>query len=141
MTVANPPVRLMTELDHLRVSNLVRVRGRLSVPESLAPVLEDLIDAAELVDSRVVPPDVVTMNSQVLIADQPGGAQRQLTLCYPADAEPATGCVSVLSPVGAALLGLSVGQLASWETPQGETASAQIVSLVFQPEESGDYLL
>ena len=141
MTIQNTPTRLLTELDHLRISNLVRSRGRLSVPEALAPVLEELIEGADLVDSRAVPPDVVTMYSQVLIADQATGVRSQLTLCYPADAEPAAGFVSVLSPVGAGLLGMSVGQIASWDTPQGETTEAEIVGLLFQPEESGDYLL
>lgn len=140
MSIATAPARLLTELDHLRISSLIRNRGRLSVPEAVAPVLEELMDVADLVDSREVPPNVVTMYSQVLIAEQPTGVRRQLTLCYPADAEPAAGFVSVLSPVGAGLLGLSVGQVASWDTPQGETACAEIVSMLFQPEQSGDYL-
>jgi hypothetical protein len=56
-----------------------------------------------------VRPDVVTMYSQVLLQDTRSGQRNTLTLCYPADAEPAVGFVSVLSPVGSALLGLRVG--------------------------------
>ncbi len=141
MSISGIQARLLTELDHVRISNLIRRPGRLLVPQELAPALEDLIQGADLVDSRDVPPDVVTMYSQVLIADRPTGIQRKLTLCYPVDAEPAAGFVSILSPVGASLLGLSVGQIASWSSPQGDTASAHILSVLFQPEKSGDYLL
>lgn len=132
--------RTLTELDHLRISNLVRLPSGWSIA-GLAPAITDVIEAADLVSSYDVPPNVVTMYSQVLLADLPSGERRKLTLCYPHDAEPASGFVSVLSPVGAALLGLSVGQTASWTGPQGEQASAQILELLFQPEDSGDYLL
>ncbi|MFI5447068.1 nucleoside diphosphate kinase regulator [Polaromonas sp. UC242_47] len=139
MSVSTPQSRTVTELDHVRISNLLRhPSGRASAADA---AIDDVIDGAELVSSYDVPPHVVTMYSQVLIADTHTGEQRKLTLCYPHDAEPATGFVSVLSPVGAALLGLSVGQTARWASPQGEPASAEIMSLLFQPEESGDYLL
>lgn len=136
-----PQPRTMTELDHVRISNLLRRPPAGVSVESGA--IEDVIDGAELVSSYEVPPHVVTMYSQVLIADTLTGEQRKLILCYPHDAEPATGSVSVsvLSPVGAALLGLSVGQVAHWAGPQGARASAQIRAVLFQPEESGDYLL
>ena len=131
--------RVMTELDHVRISRLLRRPPAGVLVESGA--IEDVIDGAELVSSYEVPPHVVTMYSQVLIADMQTGEQRKLILCYPHDAEPAAGSVSVLSPVGAALLGLSVGQVAHWAGPQGTRASAQIRAVLFQPEESGDYLL
>jgi regulator of nucleoside diphosphate kinase len=131
--------RVMTELDHVRISRLLR-----QPPAGVwvgPGAIEDVIDGAELVSSYEVPPHVVTMYSQVLIADMQTGEQRKIILCYPHDAEPATGSVSVLSPVGAALLGLSVGQVAHWAGPQGARASAQIRAVLFQPEESGDCLL
>lgn len=140
MSFSTPPTRLLTELDHIRISNLLRGPGLLAAgaPESPAA---DAIDDAELICSYKMPPDVVTMYSQVLTADSATGEERKLTLCYPPDAEPATGFVSVLTPVGAALLGLKVGQVARWTTPNGDPASAEILQILFQPEESGDYLL
>ena len=63
-----------------------------------------------------------------------------LTLCYPQDAEPAAGFISVLSPVGISLLGLRVGDMAKWQTPHGEECSATIESIQYQPEATGDYL-
>jgi regulator of nucleoside diphosphate kinase len=84
-------------------------------------------------------PDVVTMYSQVLLCDPRTGRQRKLTLCYPSDAEPAAGFVSVLSPVGSSLLGLRVGATARWRTPLGDTVEAEVLAILFQPEASGDY--
>ena len=84
-------------------------------------------------------PDVVTMYSQVVLQDTQTGQRNTLTLCYPADAEPAVGFVSVLSPVGSALLGLRVGSVARWSTPAGDEKAAEILALLFQPESSGDY--
>lgn len=133
-------VRLLTELDHIRISKLLM---RPSSPLSAAAVgqIEDVLQNAELVSSYDVPPSVVTMYSQVMIADRPSGQPRKLTICYPSDAEPSTSFVSVFSPVGTSLLGLSVGQVAQWTGPDGKPASAKILGVAFQPEESGDYLL
>lgn len=127
--------RTLTELDHVR---LVRMLQRLAAAP--APMGE-LLDLAHVVPSRAVEPDVVTMYSQVQLIDAASGARSTLTLCYPHDAEPAAGFVSVLSPVGRALLGLRVGDVAQWATPDGGMQSAEIVALLFQPEASGDYTL
>jgi regulator of nucleoside diphosphate kinase len=133
--------RTLTELDHVRLLNLVR-RGRRS-DGSPAPRLasELVLDACAVVPSRQAPPDVVTMYSQVMLEDLESGQLSKLTLCYPADAEPAEGFVSVLSPVGASLLGLRVGGVARWATPAGEERAAEILAILFQPEASGDYAM
>lgn len=123
--------RTLTELDHLRLSKLL--------DEKSHPGLEALLDAAEVLGSREVPADVVTMYSQVTIADVPSGQRHKLTLCYPKDAEPGAGSVSVLSPVGMSLIGLRLGAVASWTLPSGEESRAEVVEILFQPEASGDY--
>lgn len=121
--------RTLTELDHARLS-------RLTAPG--API-EALLDSAQLLPSRQVPPDIVTMHSQVLVADPATGEQRKLTLSYPQDADAAQGFVSVLSPVGTSLLGLPVGALARWRAPNGAAGAAELLGILFQPEASGDY--
>jgi regulator of nucleoside diphosphate kinase len=132
--------RTLTELDHVRLLNLVRRDPRRS---GLRPRLdiELILDACAVVASRKVPPDVVTMYSQVLLKDLENGERQQLTLCYPADAEPAAGFISVLSPVGCSLLGLRVGSVARWPTPTGGCRSAEVLAILFQPEGSGDYAM
>jgi regulator of nucleoside diphosphate kinase len=141
MSICSHPSRTLTELDHIRISNLVRHASRSTAAGPGPRPIDDVIDGAELVSSYEVAPDVVTMYSQVRVADLQTGEQRTLTLCYPVDAEPASGFVSVLSPAGAGLLGLSAGQTARWTTPQGGQVAVRILALLFQPEGSGDYLL
>jgi regulator of nucleoside diphosphate kinase len=133
--------RTLTELDHVRLLNLLRrdARGDGSVASHRA--IEDLLDACTLVPSREVAPDLVTMYSQVLLQDLQTGQRNTLTLCYPADAEPAVGFVSVLSPVGCALLGRGVGSVVRWSTPSGEEKEGEILAILFQPESSGDYTM
>lgn len=123
--------RLLTELDFKRLNNLH--------DGQLPSELVDTLDALDLVSSREIPPDFVTMYSQVIVEDLGSKKRQKLTLCYPVDAEPQRGFISVLSPVGASLLGQRVGAIARWQTPNGEVCAAEIAALLFQPEASGDY--
>ena len=126
-----PPGELwLTKLDHGR---LFKLNGG-HPPERLTEVL----DAADIIDSAQVRPDVVTLYSQVRVT-QDDGEQRTLTLCYPDDAEPNAGFISVLSPVGLALLGRCVGAQVSWTMPSGKQRLLTIDALLFQPESTGDY--
>lgn len=136
MATSPSSARVLTELDHVRIGKLLKHPGM-----AFAAALEAVLDNAELISSYDVPPQLVTMNSRVLIADALLGEERTLTLCYPPEADPNTGFVSVLSPVGTALLGLTEGQTAHWAAPHGAQACATILKVIFQPEESGDYLL
>lgn len=126
--------RILTELDHARLWRCLRRDG--NPPDAALP---ELLDAAVVVPGRQVPGDVVTMYSSVLVQEHPAARPRKLTLCYPEDAEPAQGFVSVLSPVGSALLGLPVGATAHWPLPDGGRAQARVTEILFQPEASGDY--
>lgn len=123
--------RLLTEIDHARLNKLHGVQ--------LPPELIETLDSLDLVPSREIPPDVVTMYSQVMVEDLDSHQRQKLTLCYPDDAEPHLGFISVLSPVGASLLGQRVGATARWRTPNGDACAADIVALLFQPEASGDF--
>jgi regulator of nucleoside diphosphate kinase len=130
--------RTLTDLDHIR---LVRLTRRLNEHEWLRPgcLIDEILDAAQLVPSRDVAPDVVTMYSQVELADDATDTTYRLTVCYPSDADPQAGFVSALSPVGAAVLGLRVGDTARWRLPNGKERTAKVVAVLFQPEASGDY--
>jgi regulator of nucleoside diphosphate kinase len=123
--------RLLTELDHVRLTKLLDAKSHNN--------LEALLDNAELVESRDVPADIVTMHSQVTIVDARTGHRDQMTLCYPREADPAKGFLSVLSPVGMSLIGLRLGATATWKTPGGEEGSAKVAEILYQPEASGEY--
>lgn len=133
--------RTLTELDHVRLLNLARRHTRVDGAPAPCPAIQEVLDTCAIVPSRQAPPDVVTMYSQVVLRDLPAGERSTLTLCYPADAEPASGFISVLSPVGTSLLGMREGSVARWLTPAGEARAAEIVAILFQPEDSGDYTL
>lgn len=124
--------RVFTELDAVRIARL----GDGAVP----PTLLDDLDAGEVVPSTVIPADVVTMNSVVEVLDHASGRRRRYTVCYPGDADPGNGRISVLSPLGASLLGLAAGAEASWVAPSGERRAVTVVAVLFQPEASGDYV-
>jgi regulator of nucleoside diphosphate kinase len=121
--------RTLTELDFARLGKL---------RDGHAP-LAQLLDATDVIPSRDVPADIVTMYSQLELLDLQTRRRQKLTLCYPRDAEPAAGFISVLSPVGLGLLGLRVGSVARWRTPGGEENEAEVSAVLFQPEASGDY--
>lgn len=125
-------LRQLTALDFAR---LRKVASFGSQPEP-----DELLDEAEVIDSRQVAPDVVTMYAQVELEDLATSSRQTLVVCYPADAEPARGYISVLSPVGLALLGLPVGAVARWQAPGGGEKAAKVAAILFQPEASGDYV-
>jgi regulator of nucleoside diphosphate kinase len=92
---------------------------------------------AVIVDVHDVPPDVVTMNSEVVYEDCATGARRAVHVVYPKDADASHGRVSVLAPIGSALLGLRIGQSIDWRVPSG-VRRIRVVEVRYQPEAAGD---
>ncbi len=131
--------RVLTELDHSRLSKLVGLQTAL-LPDAVLEPLQDLLIDAHIVPSREVRDDIVTMYAQIQVHLNGSEAPSKIVLCYPADAEPASGFVSVLSPMGLALLGLSIGQTAQWHSPTGAPMTGRVERILFQPEASGDYV-
>ena len=136
MQATAPAERTLTLIDHVR---LTRLLVDIESTDALAQAMRDLLDTSDLVAARAVPSTVVTMESQVLLRDAAGDAPPyELTLCYPGRSVPSSGCVSVLSPVGGALLGRRVGDTASWTGPAGHRGAARILAVLFQPEAHGE---
>ncbi|MEO8249362.1 MAG: GreA/GreB family elongation factor [Burkholderiales bacterium] len=135
--------RTLTELDCARLTILLRraARDRSAAPLPVLPTGK-LRDFVAVVSPRHVPHDVVTMYSQVVVRHVGTDWRETLTLCYPPDANPAAGFVSILSPAGWSLLGLAVGAVARWSDPSdpaGEHNEVEVEEILFQPESSGDY--
>ena len=131
---SQPPI-LVTHHDHARLEQLLtRVNDQNPTAEAL---LEEL-DRAKRVDPRSVPADVVTMNSRVRFRERVSGKERELTLVFPQDA--GDGRVSILTPIGCALLGLSVGQVIDWMGPTGRTLQLELLAIPYQPEAAGDFV-
>lgn len=131
----------MSKPDHVIVTDRDLER-LLSMVESTAHAasLEGELDRAVVVKQREVPPDVVTMNSRIVYEDCATGVRREVHLVYPRDADPARGRISILAPVGSALLGLRVGQEISWKLPAG-VRCIRVVEIPYQPQAEGHFHL
>jgi len=103
--------------------------------------LEEILDHARVVDPDTVPGTVVTMNSRVLYEDVVTGEKGTATIVYPSEADPAQGRISVLSPVGAALIGESEGAEVELPLPHAQRRRIRIVDVLYQPEAQGDFTL
>jgi regulator of nucleoside diphosphate kinase len=108
-------------------------------PVGLDQLEEELARCAE-VSQETVPADVVTMNSKVTLKDLTAGKEITCTLVFPEDADSAQGRVSILAPLGMAILGYRVGDKVSWKMPSG-VHELQIEAVHFQPEAVGNYQL
>lgn len=95
---------------------------------------------AETVDSKAVPATVVTMNSRVVVQDVGTGEISEYTLVFPEKADISQGRLSVVSPIGTAILGYAKGDTITWQTPGGPR-QIRIEEIPYQPEAAGDYHL
>jgi regulator of nucleoside diphosphate kinase len=98
-------------------------------PNSAALLLGEL-DRATTLPAAELPPDVVTMGSRVVFLDRASGERHSVELVYPGEADMALGRVSVLTPIGAALIGMRRGSAIDWPNRQGEVRRLKIVEVV-----------
>jgi regulator of nucleoside diphosphate kinase len=127
---------VVTAADNERLRTLIRLR-RDSGDRDVAEALADELDRAEVVPAERIAGNVVTMNSRVVFRDEETGENREISLVYPEDSSPEHGRISILAPVGTALLGLSVGQTIDWPLPQGRLKRYRVIEVVYQPEAAG----
>lgn len=132
-----PRTIYITELDMKRLLPLVE-RNRDTRTDLTS--FEAELRRANVVDSRQVPPDVVTMNSRVRLRDLEDGEETVYTLVFPDQASIEENRISVLAPVGTAMLGQRVGDEVEWEVPAGKVR-LQVVEIIFQPEAAGQFHL
>lgn len=127
----------ITEQDMKRLRELLR--GTRDPYGKDRPYLEALraeLDRAKIVASDDVNPDVVTMNSTVRVRDPEAGRSVTLTLVFPEDADAQEDRISVVAPLGAALLGYRVGDRVSFRVPAG-VRTCKILEVLYQPEAAG----
>lgn len=134
-----PTAICVTDRDAAKLARIVEdLLRRSNALEHGAEALHETLDAARIMPAPEIPGDVVTMNSALVIEDVAQRTLRTLTLVYPEQADPALGRVSVLSPLGNALLGTRVGEQLRLATPAGER-SVRVINMQFQPEAAGRY--
>ena len=131
----------ITEYDLKRLRELIEDAKR---AERRGNEYLDSLDAelsrGKVVAPTEVPPDVVTMNSRVHLVDQDTHEEMVYTLVFPQEADITQSKISVLAPIGTAMLGYRVGDTFTWQVPDG-VRRLQVKRVLYQPEASGDYHL
>ena len=101
--------------------------------------LLDELARADIVAPQDMPPNVVTMNSTVRFEIDTPQEQFCLTLAYPKDMAKVDNGISILTPIGTALLGLKVGDTIAWPRLDGQMLNVRLLEVLYQPEKGGDY--
>lgn len=131
----------ITEFDLKRLSDLLdRARSWDEKDRDCLIKLEEELEWAQVVSPREIPGDVMTMNSQARIRDLKSNEEMVFTLVFPAEADYERGRLSVLAPIGMALLGYRAGETVEWKIPSG-VRRLKIEQVLYQPEAAGDYHL
>lgn len=115
---------ILTQNDFQKITSLIKVSD-----SEIAELLEQEMDRATVVADDELPIDVVSMNSKVTFKDMDTNKESLATLVYPQDAKIEEGKISILAPIGAALIGLRVGQFIEWPMPSGKSKRLIVVSV------------
>jgi len=121
------PKIVVSDIDHERLTILAG-----NVSEKLEEVAEELmqeLDRAKVVPQKKLPADVVRMGSMVEFRSN-DGHERKVTLVYPGEADIAQGKISILTPIGTALIGLTPGQSMSWTARDGKAHELSVISVI-----------
>ncbi|MEM4988477.1 nucleoside diphosphate kinase regulator [Collimonas sp. H4R21] len=132
-----PPL-IISSFDLERIEQLLASSACRNLPG--ADALQNELGRATVVAPEDMPPGVITMNSAVRFIDEVSNTEYGMTLAYPSPSNP-PDAVSILAPVGSALLGLSVGQSISWQGPGGRPLQLRILDVTYQPEANGEFHL
>lgn len=131
----------ITDFDKARLEELIGVAEDFGAHHRKdLDALAGELAKAKVVRSSKVPPDVVTMNSKVVLRDVDTGEEMTYVLVFPKDADVDAGKISILAPVGTAIIGYSKGDVIEWPVPSG-VRRIRIEEILYQPEKEGDYHL
>ncbi|PTN33202.1 nucleoside diphosphate kinase regulator [Desulfonatronum sp. SC1] len=133
----NKPNIIVTSVDAKRLETLLDSLSPNSFPGMSE--LEAELERAKVVAPEELPGTVVTMNSTVKFRVEPSGEEFVMTLVYPGSEDSQGQKISILAPVGSALLGLTQGDEIEWPRPGGGTMRVAIMDVIYQPERSGDF--
>ncbi|MDD4334460.1 MAG: nucleoside diphosphate kinase regulator [Desulfotomaculaceae bacterium] len=128
----------ITEKDRIKLQKLISEAKEFH-PSSEVYLnnLEQELDRAQVVSSEKIPHNVITMNSKVLLRDIDSGEEMIYTLVYPNEANLMEDKISVLAPVGTAIIGLREKNAIDWKIPSG-MVRLEVKKILYQPEAAGD---
>lgn len=124
---------MLTQPDHDQIVRMLKAGRATATSGTARSRLSEALGAATVVDPTTIPPTVVTMNSVVTVIEMETGEITSYALVYPADANVDRLRISVLAPLGAALLGRSEGEIVEVDGPAG-TKRYFVQKVAFQPE-------
>ena len=131
---------VITINDYQRLLGLIEFASlNAKMPEVVSHLYKGLVTAKMLPQANISS-DVVTMNSRILLKDILNEREAEVAITYPQDADSRERKISVFSSIGVALLGRQVGDVVSWNTPNG-MGQFEILEVIYQPEAVGDYSL
>jgi regulator of nucleoside diphosphate kinase len=125
----------LTELD------VARLEKHAAANPKFQDMLDDVLTRAVIVDSREIPANIVTMNSQATLVDEASGEQMTWTVVYPPDADFSHGRLNVFSPAGLALLGAKRGERIRFTPPSGTEKVLRVEKILYQPEAADNFSL
>ena len=131
----------ITKFDMDRLVEIIEgLRMSRKANQAALDLLERELYSAELVDPKDIPRDVITMNSRVSVTDADSGEKMTFTLVFPSASAATENRLSILAPLGMALLGYRMGDIVEWTVPAG-VKKLRIDEILYQPEAAGDYHL
>jgi regulator of nucleoside diphosphate kinase len=129
----------LTDKDYNRLLQVVQAQRQKNGLFVVAALSQEL-KRAKVVSPTEIPADVITMNSRVRLKEMKSAAELDIDIVYPKDADVGKRKVSVLAPVGTAVLGCKVGDEVKWPVAQG-MVTYKVQELIYQPEAAGDFNL
>lgn len=130
----------ITKYDYTRLKSMVQEYTKTNKADTNIKDLSGEIERAQKVDSYTIGSNYITMNSVFELKKMNELDFQQFKLVFPEDADIDKGQISVLAPIGTAVLGYKVGDVIKWKVPDGENYF-QITNILYQPEANGDYHL
>ena len=127
----------ITEYDFERLQEMLRTARHSGYTQDCVEKLKEEIERARIVSSEKIPGDLVTMNSRIVLEDEQTYQEFTFQVVFPSDSDVDAGKISILAPVGRALLGYKVGDTVEWKAPRG-MRRLKIIKMLYQPESEGD---
>jgi regulator of nucleoside diphosphate kinase len=138
MTKASERTICISEYDLDRLQTLIDNASRQSRDQAHVQELEQELERGIVMAPKNIPGDVITMNSRVLLRDLESGETIEYTLVFPHHADIQEGKISILAPIGTAMIGYRVGDVIEWKVPAG-VKRLKVEKILYQPEAAGDY--
>jgi regulator of nucleoside diphosphate kinase len=132
----------ITKTDYERLTKLIELARERDADANRKYIdsLEEELEKAEVVQQKDIPSDVITMRSTVRLKDLDTDDEMTYQLTFPTEANYEQGRISVLAPIGTALIGYRRGDVIEWEVPSG-VRRLRVEEVVYQPESNGEYHL